>query len=100
MHVASSSESMEFAANKHRFSNRTNNYKPPSSCGYNGSTFSGNKSIIGDKRAGLHNYCTHCKIPGHSLEMCFKIHRYPQDYKPSRKRFDAAVQGHDIYYCC
>lgn len=26
-------------------------------------------------------YCTHCKVKGHSDEVCFKIHGYPEWYK-------------------
>ncbi|KAI9194995.1 hypothetical protein LWI28_010706 [Acer negundo] len=27
-------------------------------------------------------YCTHCKIHGHTIDRCFKIHGYPSGYKP------------------
>ncbi|KAI9178269.1 hypothetical protein LWI28_024501 [Acer negundo] len=27
-------------------------------------------------------YCTHCKIHGHTIDRCFKIHGYPPGYKP------------------
>jgi len=26
-------------------------------------------------------YCTHYKIKGHAIEVCFKIHGYPEWYK-------------------
>lgn len=95
---------MAFAADRQRFSSMNRNtYKQPSSSNfsYNSSKSqyydrnSGNKSVAGNKR-GSHYYCTHCKIPGHSLERCFKVHGYPTYYKPSQKRFAAAVQGEDL----
>lgn len=87
---------MAFVVERQRFFNRNNNYKPSSSSNYNASRFSGNKPITGIKRAGSYYYYTHCKIPGHSLERCFRLHGCPPDYKPSQKRFDAAVHGDEI----
>ena len=34
------------------------------------------RSISGNKRHASY-VCEHCKIPGHSIERCFKIHSYP-----------------------
>ncbi|KAJ9538691.1 hypothetical protein OSB04_031424 [Centaurea solstitialis] len=30
-------------------------------------------------------YCTHCKIQGHTMEKCYKIHGYPPGYKTNNK---------------
>lgn len=96
----SSSEPMAFAADRQNFSMNRNNYKQPnfSNSGFHSSKppySSGNKPVIGNKR-GSYYYCSHCKIPGHSLERCFKVHGYPADYKPPQKRFAAAIQGEDL----
>ena len=43
-------------------------------------------------------FCNHCKIPGHSIERCFKIHGYPpgfqakQQQQHQRKGFAAMAQ--------
>ncbi|KAJ9554588.1 hypothetical protein OSB04_018633 [Centaurea solstitialis] len=30
-------------------------------------------------------YCTHCKVQGHTMEKCYKIHGYPPGYKTNNK---------------
>ena len=30
-------------------------------------------------------FCTHCNMPGHTFEKCYKLHGYPPGYKPKRK---------------
>ena len=35
----------------------------------------------GSKRHVSSYFCTHCKVPGHSYERCFKVHGYPPDFK-------------------
>ena len=32
-------------------------------------------------------FCSRCKIPGHTLERCYKIHGYPPGYKPNHLEF-------------
>ena len=46
-----------------------------------------------DKRP--YYYCDHCKIPGHSIQRCFKVHGYPPGHKlyNKNKRMVAAVQA-------
>ena len=36
-----------------------------------------------DKSEGRRSslFCDHCKRPGHSIDKCYKIHGYPQQYK-------------------
>ena len=42
-------------------------------------------------------FCDHCKILGHSISRCFKLHGYPNRNKhPSNKKYAAAIQ-HDAY---
>ncbi|XP_074346317.1 uncharacterized protein LOC141685090 [Apium graveolens] len=36
-------------------------------------------------------YCTHCKMAGHSLERCFKIHGFPPNFKGNKDRKVAAM---------
>lgn len=37
-------------------------------------------------------FCDRCKIPGHSIQRCWKLHDYPQNFKNDRdKKFSAAV---------
>ena len=36
--------------------------------------------VSGTKRP-LRYFCDHCKISGHSIKRCFKIHRYPNSIK-------------------
>ena len=45
-------------------------------------------------------FCDHCKIPGHSISRCFKLHGYPNRNKhPPNKKYAAAIQ-HDAYSYC
>lgn len=78
------SESLAFVADK------TYKYKPPSQ---HFSSGGGSKypNVSGTKRPGCYYYCTHCKIPGHSLERCFKLHGFPPGYKPKEKKFAAVA---------
>ncbi|KAK0585573.1 hypothetical protein LWI29_030700 [Acer saccharum] len=38
-------------------------------------------------------YCTHCKIHGHTIDRCFKIHGYPPGYKPKSHE---NTHGHNV----
>lgn len=40
-------------------------------------------STIGAKK-GANYFCTHCKISGHSVDKCFKIHGYPPNFNGLR----------------
>ncbi|XP_074382101.1 uncharacterized protein LOC141724010 [Apium graveolens] len=33
-------------------------------------------------KAKPYYFCSHCKIPGHSYERCFKVHGFPPGFKP------------------
>lgn len=38
-------------------------------------------------------FCSHCKIVGHSVERCFKLHGYPPGFK--HKKFVGRVQDEE-----
>ncbi|KAL8100664.1 hypothetical protein AgCh_032790 [Apium graveolens] len=38
------------------------------------------------KKPGANYYCTNCKISGHSIERCFKIHEFPPGFKQNRNK--------------
>ncbi|CAO2825065.1 unnamed protein product [Amaranthus hypochondriacus] len=48
-------------------------------------------SVSGTKRTSRY-FCDHCKISGHSVDRCFKLHGYPNAPKPG-KRIAAVVQN-------
>ena len=37
-------------------------------------------------------FCTHCNMSRHTVEKCYKFHRYPPGYKPKRKSNASANQ--------
>ena len=59
-----------------------------------------NQNSTGSKRPSY--FCEHCKMSGHSVERCFKIHRYPQQKKKILKtrKFAAAAQSDDLEEGC
>ena len=46
---------------------------------------SNKKQISGTKRTS-HYFCDHCKISGHFMERCFKIHGYPKHTKSHNQK--------------
>ncbi|CAO2832540.1 unnamed protein product [Amaranthus hypochondriacus] len=48
------------------------------------------RSMSGTKRTAPY-FCDHCKIPGHSIERCFKIHGYPTNNRCSSHKKVAAI---------
>ena len=36
-------------------------------------------------------YCTHYKIPGHSIGRCFKVHGFPACFKQKERKFAGFV---------
>ncbi|CAO2815585.1 unnamed protein product [Amaranthus hypochondriacus] len=61
-----STESMVFAVDRKKPYHKTHDHSPQE------------RSMSGTKR-NTHYFCDHCKIPGHSIERCFKIHGYPSN---------------------
>ncbi|XP_074327777.1 uncharacterized protein LOC141665691 [Apium graveolens] len=64
-----------------------------------GNSGSGNQNQVNNTvQRGFNNkkyFCDHCKIPGHSIERCFKLHGYPPGFKPSQPRKYAAFANQD-----
>ncbi|XP_074328117.1 uncharacterized protein LOC141666030 [Apium graveolens] len=52
-------------------------------------TFNDMKNHSGMK-AKPYYFCSHCKIPGHSYERCFKVHGFPPGFKPKQNSRVAA----------
>lgn len=51
--------------------------------------------FVQNKKAG--HYCEHCKMHGHSMERCWKIHGYPPNYKPNTwKKENTAIKANII----
>ncbi|KAL5550577.1 hypothetical protein UlMin_000753 [Ulmus minor] len=42
-------------------------------------------------------YCTHCKILGHTMDRCYKIHGYPPGYK-FRSNNNSNAVAHQVYF--
>ncbi|KAL2921578.1 Retrovirus-related Pol polyprotein from transposon TNT 1-94 [Bienertia sinuspersici] len=66
-------EPMAFVADKRRFDTRGNNQHNKSNVQNAGIGYNANKSYSGYKRP----FCDHCKVNGHTIDKCFKIHGYP-----------------------
>lgn len=52
--------------------------------GFNNGLNAGPKKV--GNKPGSHYYCTHCKVPGHSIDKCFKIHGYPPHFKENKDK--------------
>lgn len=39
-----------------------------------------NSSFKKSKKPGANYFCTHCKVQGHSVDRCFKLHGYPAGF--------------------
>lgn len=100
--ISAQTESLAFFTDRRRYnsfqsqrsgngSNKTANtgFKFPSqSSTYNsgGGTGFGIGNGSNFKKGGKPNYfCNHCKIPGHSMERCFKLHGYPPGFSRDKK---------------
>ncbi|XP_019262472.1 PREDICTED: uncharacterized serine-rich protein C215.13-like [Nicotiana attenuata] len=85
------SESGSFAVSTQRFN--STQVKPTTSAvntgGYN---FRTNQ----DNRRSLN--CNYCKKPGHTIDKCYKLYGYPQNFKPGfkQRRFQNFVQGNAV----
>ena len=83
--TATQLESMAFAVDRRRFTDPhkygkdtypTNNYNTNSNIAAN--------KMIGTKRSSIW-FCDHCKISGHSIERCYKLHGYPNTWNKDKK---------------
>lgn len=73
------------------------NFQKGWNAGKGGGNFSAaNSSTVGFKKGG-NFFCTHCKIAGHTVDRCFKIHGYPPNFKfKDRKVAATTYSGSDI----
>lgn len=80
-----------FVVDKRSHSDKTGKFGPkPWHPG--GSSAPGNKGVIGVKRIASY-FCTHCKVHGHSIERCWKVHGYPPGFKPNTWRRNSGGPG-------
>ncbi|CAO2827618.1 unnamed protein product [Amaranthus hypochondriacus] len=72
---------MEFAVDRRKYYQRSQDHN------------SHEKSLTGTKRNSQY-FCDHCKISGHSIDHCFKIHGYPSpSRRASHKKIAAVTHG-------
>ncbi|XP_021761302.1 uncharacterized protein LOC110726144 [Chenopodium quinoa] len=90
--TTSSIESCAFTAYRRNFDNR--NYKNLNYGKMNFQFQDKNKGKFDNMRQSQF-FCERCKIPGHAIDRCFKIHGYPRDFKQNTKRFANFAQGGD-----
>lgn len=79
---------MAFAADRRRFNDKFSRTKFQ----HNSNVFQRpqNQNQTFTRKPGSSYYCTNCKINGHSIERCFKIHGFPPGFKSNRERNVAA----------
>jgi hypothetical protein len=68
-----------FASLNHTPAVMATKYIPPSSSRYQGS-----RTQYPCKE---HPLCTHCGLLGHTVEKCYKLHRYPLGYKSTKGKY-------------
>lgn len=79
--LTTQTDAMAFVADKRRFNpstSRNSNFQKMSF------TNTGNARASGKTYTKPAYFCNHCKIPGHSMERCFKLNGYPPGFQ-SRK---------------
>lgn len=69
---------MAFAANRRNFQPRGNQYIPPQ-------LRTGNNYGSTESKFRTNFFCDHCKITGHTMARCYKLHGYPQNFKGDRR---------------
>lgn len=92
---ANHNEIMAFVADKRRFFDNQSGskFQPNLSSFQSSNTFQKNQSGFTRKPANTYD-CTHCKMNGHSIERCFRIHGFPPGFKSNRYRKVAALSQH------
>lgn len=93
----SSNDAIALAADRRRFPDQTNSYRPFSQ---HNSYNTGPNKMAGIKRASMY-FCDHCKIPGHSTERCFKLHGYPPGwtgFKDKGKKIAAVAHTEEQHF--
>ncbi|XP_074328113.1 uncharacterized protein LOC141666025 [Apium graveolens] len=100
--LTNQTETMAFYADRKRFNTQRNFNTKPNATEFPGMNNVGN--YIGNTVPNSFNrkgakpyYCNHDKIPGHSMERCFKLHGYPPGFqaKNDTRKF-AALSQHTL----
>ncbi|XP_074351993.1 uncharacterized protein LOC141691152 [Apium graveolens] len=88
-------DTLAFVADKRRFSNNYYGAKFPQQYSnqqqYSAPSQQFQTQFIRKPRSSY--YCTNCKINGHSIERCFKIHGFPPGFKPRERKVAAFSQN-------
>lgn len=97
--ISNLTENMSFFADKRQFNSQrfNSNLQRQSSGGYNQPVFGSHNQSLGNSNHRPSNYtnveakkpqipganylCTHCKVQGHIIDRCFKIHGCPPGFK-------------------
>ncbi|XP_075655032.1 uncharacterized protein LOC142625227 [Castanea sativa] len=59
-----------------------------------GNTYGNNSGAKGNKYKGKERpMCSHCRVIGHTIEKCYKLHGYPPGYEPKGKSAKANQVG-------
>lgn len=87
-------DTLAFVADKRNFQNKSQTYNSSAGFQRQNSNFPPRKFNQNQKPANNY-YCTHCKIAGHSIERCFKIHGFPPGFKGNRDRKVASLSHTD-----
>nr|XP_017250991.1 PREDICTED: uncharacterized protein LOC108221639 [Daucus carota subsp. sativus] len=92
--VTNQTEAMAFYADKRKFNNQGRFNGAPTG---NRGNWPNNNNPNAKKPNKPSYYCTHCKIPSHSVERCFKIHGFPPGFqaKQQEKKVAALAQQTD-----
>lgn len=98
-HLSTQNESLTCFAEKKNFKGQQSYNRNNSTAG--NSSFNAFKSKgnfpgnAGNTAKRSQYYCTHCKMQGHSIERCFKVHGYPPGFKFKDQRIVAVSQLSD-----
>lgn len=86
----SQNDALAFVADKRRF-NDTGSQNSQSSKFQPFTNFQKSQNSTFNKKPTNSYYCTHCKMNGHSIERCFRIHGFPPGFKYNKERRVAAL---------
>ncbi|XP_048491595.1 uncharacterized protein LOC104883096 [Beta vulgaris subsp. vulgaris] len=87
---------MAFVSEDRKFESKVVVYKPPHSSSWNRNQNSNRGGYNGYNGVRRNLYCEHCKMSGHTIDRCYKIHGHPSAFKNGKgKRIAAIVYGDD-----
>lgn len=79
----------------------TENKKPDTVDVYKGRSYSNSGHTLGYGKKLNSYYCNHCKMPGHSIERCWKVNGYPSFNHSGKytknKKIAAVVYGDEEF---